>query len=64
MNDGELMTIGAFARACGLTASALRFYADSALLRPAVVDDVSGYRYYAPDQVAHATLIRQLAPSY
>ena len=54
------MTIGAFARSCGVTASALRFYADSGLLVPALVDGASAYRYYAPDQVARATLIRQL----
>ncbi|MFG1925016.1 MerR family transcriptional regulator [Cryptosporangium sp. NPDC048952] len=60
MSDGELMTIGSFARSCGLTPSALRFYADSGLLEPAAVDAASGYRYYAPDQVARATLIRQL----
>lgn len=31
------MTIGVFAQRCGLTASALRFYADSGLLPPARV---------------------------
>ncbi|MBW4718160.1 DNA polymerase III subunit beta family protein [Saccharothrix obliqua] len=55
-----MLTIGVFARACGLTASALRFYADSGLLRPASVDHVSGYRYYARDQVARAVAIRRL----
>ncbi|MBY8852436.1 MerR family DNA-binding transcriptional regulator, partial [Saccharothrix sp. MB29] len=46
MPDPELLTIGAFARSSGLTAGALRFYADSGLLPPASVDDSSGYRYY------------------
>lgn len=60
MTTSELMTIGAFARATGLTAGALRFYADSSLLLPARIDDYTGYRYYAHDQVEQATTIRRL----
>ena len=56
----DLLTIGAFARRCGLTASALRFYADSGLVRPVRVDEESGYRYYSPGQVDNARLVRQL----
>ncbi|MFJ8870914.1 MerR family transcriptional regulator [Streptomyces sp. NPDC102473] len=60
MPDSELMPIGVFARRSGLTPSALRFYADSALLVPAAVDPVTGYRYYSADQVAPATALRRL----
>ncbi|MFF5536667.1 MerR family transcriptional regulator [Streptomyces cinerochromogenes] len=60
MPNSELMAIGVFARCAGLTASALRFYADSGLLPPVEVDPVSGYRYYGADQVARATTLRQL----
>lgn len=65
LNDGEvpnaeLMPIGVFAQRSGLTSSALRFYADSGLLPPAEVDPVTGYRYYAADQLARATTLRQL----
>lgn len=60
MSDSELLTIGAFARACGLSASALRFYADAGVLVPAVVDATTGYRYYTPDQAATARLVRYL----
>lgn len=56
----ELMTIGAFARATGLTPGALRFYADAALLVPARIDGSTGYRYYAPDQIDQATTVRRL----
>ncbi|WP_033288914.1 MerR family transcriptional regulator [Amycolatopsis jejuensis] len=56
----DLLPIGAFARACGLTASALRFYADSGLVPPLRVDDRSGYRYYSSGQVAQAVQIRRL----
>ncbi|MFE6923514.1 MerR family transcriptional regulator [Nocardia sp. NPDC057663] len=60
MSESELLTIGAFARACGLSTSALRFYADAGVLVPAVVDEITGYRYYAPDQAGAAQLIRHL----
>ncbi|WP_280399058.1 MerR family transcriptional regulator [Nocardia carnea] len=60
MPESDLITIGAFARSCGITASALRFYDDSGLLAPAGVDESTGYRYYAPDQVARAVTIRRL----
>jgi DNA-binding transcriptional MerR regulator len=49
-----LLTIGAFARAVGLTPSALRHYDECGLLVPAEVDDATGYRYYTPD-LAHRT---------
>ncbi|MEU7767659.1 MerR family transcriptional regulator [Nocardia sp. NPDC049190] len=55
-----LITIGVLARASGLTASALRFYDDCGLLIPALVDPLTGYRYYTEAQRERATLIRQL----
>lgn len=54
------MSIGSFAQRCGLTASALRFYADSGLLLPAEIDPVTGYRFYREDQLARAVLLRRL----
>ncbi|MEU4314837.1 MerR family transcriptional regulator [Nocardia sp. NPDC024068] len=60
MPETDLITIGAFARSCGITASALRFYDDSGLLAPAGVDDTTGYRYYSPAQVDRAVTIRRL----
>ncbi|MEV0294681.1 MerR family transcriptional regulator [Nocardia sp. NPDC050710] len=56
----ELITIGAVARASGLTASALRFYDDCGLLAPDRVDEATGYRYYARAQCEQAVLIRRL----
>ncbi|MEU5188902.1 MerR family transcriptional regulator [Streptomyces klenkii] len=58
-NDA-LMNIGAFARRVGLAPSALRFYDDCDVLRPARVDDATGYRYYAADQEPRAVLVRRL----
>lgn len=61
MDDDEpLMGIGTFARRVGLAPSALRFYDDCAVLRPARVDAATGYRYYAPEQAPRATLLRRL----
>ncbi|OZM70326.1 hypothetical protein CFN78_25725 [Amycolatopsis antarctica] len=60
MPEPELITIGVLARSSGLTASALRFYADSGVLEPSTVDPTSGYRYYTPAQAERAVLIRRL----
>jgi PPM family protein phosphatase len=56
----ELLTIGEFSQACGLSAKVLRTYAADGLLQPAAVDRGSGYRYYAPDQVPRAQTIALL----
>ncbi|AGZ44984.1 regulatory protein [Actinoplanes friuliensis DSM 7358] len=57
---GELLTIGAFARAARLSPKALRLYDNLGLLRPAAVDVDSGYRYYAPAQLGRARLVAWL----
>jgi DNA polymerase-3 subunit beta len=59
MSD-PLLTIGAFARAVGLTASALRHYDECGLLRPVEVDDVTGYRYYTPELAERARLVAKM----
>ena len=56
----DLLTIGDFARAAGLTPKALRLYDDLGLLRPTEVDERSGYRRYAPAQLEHARLVATL----
>ncbi|MFE0187033.1 MerR family transcriptional regulator [Streptomyces sp. NPDC058989] len=61
MDDSEdLLSIGAFARRVGLAPSALRFYDDCGMLRPAQVDAVTGYRRYAAGQAARAVRLRRL----
>jgi DNA-binding transcriptional MerR regulator len=57
--DGFL-PIGRFAFVTGLTHRALRLYDERGLLVPAYIDDESGYRYYAPQQVRVGELIRRL----
>jgi DNA-binding transcriptional MerR regulator len=58
--ESELRSIGELARASGLTVSALRFYDRSGVLVPALVDPVTGYRWYTDDQVAPARLVAGL----
>jgi DNA-binding transcriptional MerR regulator len=54
------MSIGEFARDSRLSAKALRLYDELGLLPPARVDEVSGYRFYEPDQLKQARLIAAL----
>lgn len=52
-----LLNIGEFARASRLSAKALRLYDELGLLPPAHVDPVTGYRFYAVDQLERARLV-------
>ena len=56
----ELLSIGDFSKMTFLTVKALRHYQDVGLLQPARTDPSSGYRYYRPEQVTEARLIRRL----
>lgn len=56
----ELLTIGAFAKACRLSPKALRLYDELELLRPTRVDPDTGYRYYAAEQLEQARLVAWL----
>ena len=55
--DPDLLTIGDFARAVGLPASALRHYDECGLLVPARTDAATGYRYYTPALERRARLV-------
>ncbi|GIO92908.1 MerR family transcriptional regulator [Paenibacillus lactis] len=46
-----MMKISAFAKVSGLSIKALRYYDELGLLKPAHVDEQSGYRYYAEEQL-------------
>lgn len=56
----DLISIGRFAQVTGLTIKALHVYDAAGLLRPVVVDDASGYRYYSITQLPLARQIRLL----
>ncbi|MFF9151860.1 MerR family transcriptional regulator [Streptomyces sp. NPDC014846] len=53
-------SIGGLARDSGLGVSALRFYDRAGVLVPAWVDPVSGYRWYAPEQLEEARVLARL----
>ena len=52
--------IGEFARLTHLSVRTLRRYHDADLLVPATVDELTGYRYYAADQISTAQVIHRL----
>jgi DNA-binding transcriptional MerR regulator len=56
----DLLTIGDFSRMTFLTVKALRHYHEVGLLEPDRIDTHSGYRYYRPEQVTEARMIRRL----
>ncbi|WP_328748164.1 MerR family transcriptional regulator [Streptomyces sp. NBC_00285] len=60
VDEKELLTIGAFAARCRLSAKALRLYDRLGLLSPAYVDVASGYRYYRAGQAEQARLVALL----
>ncbi len=55
-----MRSIGEMARDSGLSVSALRFYDGAGVFGPARVDERTGYRWYAQEQLADARLIARL----
>src|SRR5215813_5164563 len=60
LQSTDLMPIGRFSRLTGLSVKALRHYDELGLLRPASVDEQTGYRLYSTAQVEIAETIRRL----
>ncbi|MDP9792668.1 DNA-binding transcriptional MerR regulator [Catenuloplanes nepalensis] len=54
-----LLSVGEFAAMTHLSIKTLHHYHDIGLLAPASVDPRSGYRYYSPDQIPTAQVIRR-----
>lgn len=54
------LSIGDFSKMTYLSVKALRHYHDVGVLEPIDIDPSSGYRFYAPSQVAVAQTIRRL----
>lgn len=46
-----MFKIGDFSKLCRIPVSALRYYADIDLLKPAYIDEFTGYRYYSLEQL-------------
>jgi DNA-binding transcriptional MerR regulator len=57
---GRLMTIGELSKVCRLSVKSLRNYDELGLLKPAEVDESTGYRRYAQEQIADALVIALL----
>ncbi len=55
-----MLSIGEFSRACQVTIKTLRHYDKIDLLKPAYIDEQSGYRYYETEQVSQLLLIQRL----
>jgi DNA-binding transcriptional MerR regulator len=53
------LAIGDFSRATHISVKMLRHYHEIGLLEPAHIDPATGYRRYAPDQIAMAQVIRR-----
>ncbi len=56
----NLLPIGRFSTLCKLSIKTLRYYDEIELLKPAFVDDETGYRYYSLSQYNNAEQIRLL----
>jgi DNA-binding transcriptional MerR regulator/effector-binding domain-containing protein len=56
----RMLSIGRFARLTGLTVKALRHYDELDLVRPAHVDEWTGYRWYERSQLRDAVAVRRL----
>lgn len=56
----QLVSIGRFSQITRLTIKRLRHYDQVGILRPAKVDEDSGYRYYSLAQVDRAVVVRLL----
>jgi DNA-binding transcriptional MerR regulator len=56
----QLLTIGQFAALTDISRPSLRRYDEAGLLRPALIDDATGYRYYTVAQLDVAETIRLL----
>ncbi|WP_146073498.1 hypothetical protein [Cryobacterium sp. N22] len=51
------LTASEFQAMTGLSAKALRLYSERKIVTPAFIDKRSGYRYYAPMQLQHGSLV-------
>lgn len=55
-----MLPIGAFSKICNVTTKTLRFYDEIGLIKPAIVNEHNGYRYYDVSQLKTILLINKL----
>lgn len=56
----NLLTVARMAELCGVTKAAIKHYEKIGLIKPAFIDEVTGYRYYSISQYETITTIREL----
>ncbi|UYP44350.1 hypothetical protein NEF87_000635 [Candidatus Lokiarchaeum ossiferum] len=61
MGEQIQINIGRFSKICQLTPKALRIYEKKGILKPKIVDDLTGYRYYSNDQIHRGIILSKLA---
>lgn len=61
MGEQIQINIGRFSKICQLTPKALRIYEKKGILKPKIVDDLTGYRYYSDDQIQKGIILSKLA---
>ena len=49
-SEMQLLKIGELAALAGVSVKALRVYEKKNVIKPVMVDEETGYRYYSPDQ--------------
>lgn len=54
-----MISIGKMSLACHVSIKTLRYYDRIGLLKPAAIDESSGYRYYTPEQIQTMVLINR-----
>ena len=58
--DDTLMKIGEIAGFFGVSVKAIRVYEKKGIIKPAQIDDLTGYRYYTADQVQQLNALLEL----
>ena len=53
----ELLSIGEFAKLRGVSVKSLRYYERVGALKPAYVNEESGYRYYSINQISDLDMV-------
>jgi DNA-binding transcriptional MerR regulator len=58
--DGDLMRIGEIAAFYNISVKAMRVYEKMGIIKPAKIDEITNYRYYAADQVQQLDALLEL----
>ncbi len=59
IRDKELLSIGDLAKYCMVSTKTLRHYDKKGILKPAYIDQKTGYRYYSKEQLFWLVMIKK-----